>query len=98
LVPSFSGDLAFGKETASSLPDTKRLVNNKRPLTMHSRAACLRRLTYFTDPVCTQISVQDFTATSAGDLKQRRSSWASVVAMAAVQGGSVPLPSDQGCA
>lgn len=53
-------------------------LNNKWPVTMYSWAACVGRLTYFTDPVCVHVSVLDFTAASTSDLNQCSSTQASV--------------------
>lgn len=78
-------------------PQAACLVNKEWPLTVPSWATCPRRLTYFTDRVCALISGQGFTAASTGDLRQCRSAQARV-AVAGLQGGSVPLPRGQGCA
>lgn len=45
------------------------LVNNKWPMVTHS---VLPVLTHFTEPVCAQISVQDFPAARTSDLNQCR--------------------------
>lgn len=60
-------------------------------------SAWTRRLTYFTEAVCAQISVQDFTAANTSDLNQCRITQAPVAGWQWCS-GSVPLPSGRGSA
>lgn len=63
-------------------------------------SAWMRRLTYFTEAVCAQISVQDFTAANTSDLNQCRITqvpvagwqWCRVAASLCLQAGAVPVP------